>query len=547
MHHLPLTSRIVVVCLVFAACSSQPDAEIVAPAQADPVTPDQACNFATPGHTPIHRLTNEEYNNTLRDLLFTDLRPADAFDPDVTGISGFRNDSNALTMSDDRVAAYLAAADTVTTEFIASKGVPGGAYGRIVTCGETQDCAVQTLFQFASRAWRRPVTTEELITIVGFFNAAGAFTTGLHDAMMYILMSPKFLFEYALDPRAQLDGVPFQVDDYALAARLSYALWQAPPDDSLTVCAQLHILAVPEVLFAQVTRMLRDPKAASMRKSIRNDWLQLQILATAPSETTGVPDAMRDSLIGEVDTFLDDLFGSDRSLLELMSGQYGFMDANLANFYGVPFTGTDPSQFVRTQLPARRTGLVTSAAVLTANASGLTFTHPVHRGRWVMDNLTCDAPSPPPPGIPIVSFDPSQGGTPREKLTAHLSAGCIGCHARMDTLGLGLENYDASGQWRDAYPGNVGPVDASGSLYDGESFTQAVEMFDDLAALDATRACLARHVLAYAVGHAVTSASDLCAARTIGTVAVTPNGSLSQLIRLIVQSPQFQMQTGEAP
>jgi hypothetical protein len=191
---------------------------------------------------------------------------------------------------------------------------------------------------------------------------------------------------------------------------------------------------------------------------------------------------------------------------------------------------------------------VTTAAVLTATAGDVTYTHPVHRGKWMTHQVLCTPPPPPPGGIPSVDFDPSKGGTPREKLLAHVSnPACSGCHQVMDTVGLGLENYGPFGAWRDTYEESGTKVDASGTLPDGKAFVQPLDMLADLAQDDQTRTCLAQQILSYAVTRAMTSTDDLCVSKAIGTASVTPTGTFSDLVIKVVRSRQFFMQTGEAP
>lgn len=518
------------------------------PPTGDPVI-DKACSATySPGHVSIHRLTNEEYNNTVRDLLHTKSRPADGFDPSSRGLSGFSNDSDGLAISDVLVASYYSAAEALAKEVIASKSKTGGAYAQIVTCAPSTTCAETTVKTLASRAYRRPVTDAELSTLIGIYKNDSDFDTGLGDVIAALLMNPKFLFVYVTDPQSQVQGAPFVIDAHGLAARLSYALWQTMPDAELSQLADDGKLNDPEVIRGQVLRMLKDPKVDSLLKSLRNDWAGLSTLADPQGKLVGLDDGVRLSMVGEVDTFLKDLVNGDKSLLNVVSGTYSFADKTMATYYGVPFTGQDAATFARVTLPANRRGIVTSVAILTATAGDVAYTHPVHRGKWMTHQILCTPPPPPPGGLPGVDFNPAKGGTAREKLLAHVNnAACIGCHQVMDTVGLGLENYGPFGQWRDAYPETAGAIDASGTLPDGKSFTRPVEMLDDIAQDDQTRACLAQQMMAYALTRAITSPDDLCVAKAIGTASVTPNGSFSDLVIKVVRSRQFFMQTGEAP
>jgi hypothetical protein len=223
----------------------------------------------------------------------------------------------------------------------------------------------------------------------------------------------------------------------------------------------------------------------------------------------------------------------------------------MATYYNVPFTGTDANAYVKVALPADRTGLVTTPGILTATAGDVAYTHPVHRGHWLTQKITCTPPSPPPQNTNETFSNPSTSGeSPRQALAQHTSnPACSGCHMVMDTLGLGLENYDPFGQWRTTYPGVAGTIDASGTLPapSGQAFTNGLDMYADLAGSDGTRACLAQQLMAYVLTRALSSTDDLCVVKSIGTASVTPTGAFSETLKLIVQSRQFLMQTGEAP
>jgi hypothetical protein len=515
-----------------------------------PMTASCGASYA-PGHIAIHRLTNDEYDNTVRDLLYTTATPATAFDPSPAGASGFENDSDALIISDDLIASYYAAGEALAKGVIATKGTAGGAYAQIVTCAPSTACAQTTVQNLATRAYRRPVTSAEVATLMGVYSQDTDFDTGIQDVINAILVNPKFIFEYTTSAQSQVAGATFAVDDYALASRLSYALWQTMPDAQLFQLAQAGQLHQPATLQAQVERMLKDPKVSSMLKSLRNDWAGLLTLADPNGTLVGLSDDVRAAMVGEVDAYLQDIVASDSSFLSVLTGQYAFVNQTMATYYNVPFTGSDPSAYVKVALPPDRTGLVTTAGILTATAGDVAYTHPVHRGHWLTQKITCTPPSPPPQNTNETFTNPSTSGeSPRQALAEHTSnPACSGCHAVMDTLGLGLENYDPFGLWRTTYPSVPGTIDASGTLPppSDKPFTNALDMYADLAATADARACLAERLMAYVLTRALTSTDDLCVVNAIGTASVTPTGSFSQTMNLIAQSRQFLMQTGEAP
>jgi hypothetical protein len=504
-----------------------------------------------PGHVAIQRLTNTEYDNTIQDLLYTTATPGTGFDPSPAGASGFENDSDALILSDDLTTSYYQAGEALAQAVIASKGVAGGAYSQIVTCSPSAACAQTTVTNLATRAYRRPVTSAEVANLMAVYNADTDFDTGIQDVINAILVNPKFLFVYTTSPQSQVAGAAFAVDDYTLASRLSYALWQTMPDATLTQLAQAGQLHEPATLQAQVTRLLKDPRVSNMLVSLRNDWAGLLTLADPNGTLVGLPDATRAAMVGEADAYLQDIVANDRSFLSVLTGNYAFVNQTMATYYGIPFPGTDPNAYVQVSLPANRAGLVTTPAIETATAGDVAYTHPVHRGHWVTQKLTCTPPSPPPQNTNETFQDPSTSGqSPRQALAEHTSnPACSGCHAVMDNFGLALENYDMFGQWRTTYPNVAGVIDATGTIPapDGRSFTNGLDMYADLASDDGTRACLAQQLMSYVITRALTSTDDLCAVRAIGVASVTPTGSFSETINMIVQSRQFLMQTGEAP
>ena len=503
----------------------------------------------SPGHVPIHRLTNTEYNNTVRDLFHTTSRPADSFIPSAPGLSGFGNDSNSLTISEENVSAYYAAAESIAKEVIASRSTPNGAYSQIVPCAPSATCAQSTINALGARAYRRPLTPAEQAALQTVFANQADFDVGLSDVIIALLMSPKFIFVYTTDPKSQVANAVYPVNDYGLAARLSYALWQTMPDEPLFTLARNGKLTDPAVVRGEVARMLKDPKVESLVKSLRDDWASLGAMADPAGRLPGLDDKLRGSMVGEVDAFLHDVVGKDRSFLSVLTSTSSFANGDMASYYGVPFPGADPKSFVKVDLPANRKGIATSAAVLTNTAGDATFTHPVHRGKWVANKILCTQIPPPPDNAPKLTFDPNQGGgaTPRQKLEAHVgNPACIGCHKVMDTVGFALENYDPFGKWREAYPG-IGPVDASGILPNGQAFKQAAAMYDAVARDEDTQACLAQQVMGYVLTRALTSNDDLCVSKAIGTASVTATGTFSDLLTKIVGSRQFFMQTGEAP
>jgi Protein of unknown function (DUF1592)/Protein of unknown function (DUF1588)/Protein of unknown function (DUF1587)/Protein of unknown function (DUF1595)/Protein of unknown function (DUF1585) len=508
----------------------------------------QSSNVLTSGHVAIHRLTNDEYSNTVQDLLFTTAHPTDDFPRSSIGESGFKNDSVALSVTQDWVTRAYGAAEALATGVIASKGTAGGAYERLATCASGSAgsvCASAILSAIASRAYRRPVlaSSPELAQLMAVFSSQPTFDEGLHDALVAMLISPKFLF-VSVEPPGAGTTAPFALDDYALASRLSYFLWQTMPDDALFAAAASQKLSTDDDLDAQVRRMLADPRSLRLGQTLAREWGGLGSLES--SSVDGLDDTLRTAMIHETDLFMSDLITQDRSPLNLVGGGYSFVNKPLADLYGLPFPGSDPNSFVRVSLPdGRRMGVVLQAGLLTATAGAPDVTHPVRRGFWVTQRVMCAPPPPPPPNVP--ALDPNVGAMSiRDRLNQHVSAAaCSGCHVAMDAVGLGLENYDAVGRWRDTYAGQTARIDASGQFPDGYAFAGPFDMFKRLASEAGVRSCLAKQLLGFALTRVMDGPSDQALADAIGAAQVTDSGTMSGVIAQIVRSPQFRQQVGE--
>jgi hypothetical protein len=375
------------------------------------------------------------------------------------------------------------------------------------------------------------------------FDSQPTFDEGLHDALIAMLISPRFLF-VSVEPPSANSNAAYPLDDYALASRLSYFLWQTMPDDALFAAAASRTLSTDDGLDTQVHRMLLDPRSKRLGQTLTREWGGLESLAS--SSIAGLDDALRTAMIQEMDLFMSNLIANDRSLLDLVNGGYSFVNKPLADLYGIPFLGSDPNRFVQVALPnTTRMGVVTQAGLLTATAGAPDVTHPVRRGLWVTQRVMCTPPPPPPPNVP--SLDPNVGAVSiRDRLNQHASSpACSGCHVRMDAVGLGLENYDPFGRWRDTYPGQSARIDASGTLPDGYAFSGPFDMFKRLASEADVRSCLAKQLLSLALTRATDGASDGALANAIGATQVTDVGTLSGVISQIVRSPQFRQQVGE--
>ncbi len=505
----------------------------------------------TPGHYTLRRLTNQEYTNTVRDLLFTQQSPGAGFQDSLVGASGFKNDSKALSIYSTLVAKYYDTATALAKEVIASKGVNGGAYAKLVTCDTAQSaCAQQTVSALAKRALRRAVTASDLDAtngLMGVFSASGTFDQGLYDVIVSVLMHPEFLMIPVVDAQSQNPQAIFALDDYEVASRLSYFLWQSMPDAALLAAADQGTLHTPEVLRAQVLRMVADPRTVNLKNVLRDEFADLAFLAKTDLTQVGQTNALRDSMIGETNAFLADLITNDRSPQLLLTSTQSFVNKTLADFYGLTFpAGANPASFV--PVTSTRVGLGSQAAVLTNTSGGsATFTNPIKRGHWIAKKLLCDEPPPPPPNIPPLPAVSQANATIRQRLDAHLNQpSCTGCHVTMDAVGLGAENFDPFGRWRLTYADQT-TVDATGQLPDGTAFTDSTTMYTVLGTQKQAKSCVAQQVMKLALSRELRGVDDLCTADAVSVVAITDRSRFSDLLVQVATTNQFLQQTGEAP
>jgi len=409
-------------------------------------------------------------------------------------------------------------------------------------------CATRILTTLARRAYRRPVTAGDVQTLMEFFEsarAAGNFDDGIRAALERVLVSPDFLFRIETDPAGVPRGTAYRISDVELASRLSYFLWSSGPDDELLDLAVKGQLRQPGVLEQQVRRLLSAPRArAALVNNFFGQWLQSRnVWLLTPDANTRFPwfdDNLRGAIVRETDLFLDDQLKADRSIVDLLSADYTFLNQQLAGHYGI--RGVYGSHFRRVKLAdENRWGLLGKASVL-AVTSYPTRTSPTIRGKWLLDNILA-APVPPPPPDVNTTLEESKTGKPesvREMLERHrTNPTCASCHARMDPLGFSLENFDAIGQWR-TLDGEAA-INATGVLLDGTTVDGPAAL---RRALVAQREQFVRTVtgklLTYALGREM-EYFDAPAIRGIVRAAATDDYRWSSAILAIVKSAPFQM------
>lgn len=494
-----------------------------------------------PGRVTIRRLNRAEYNNTIRDLVGIDFHPADDFPSDDVG-AGFDNIGDVLSMPPLLLEKYLAAAEEIAEKSFAEGKSPLGPI-TADTPEEGMAAFTEKLRMFATRAFRRPVTEEELQRLRSI--AMLAFEEGNTDSdcftapMQAVLVSPHFLFRVELDPAADdADGIR-ELNDYELASRLSYFLWSSMPDQELFDLAAEGKLHDPQVLHAQVDRMLDDPKSRALVDNFAGQWLQLRDLSHLNPDPVLFPnfdDELRVALRRETELLFESIIQEDRSVIDLLTAEETFMNERLARHYGI--SGVTGEQFQRVDLPEHRRGILTQASILLLT-SNPTRTSPVKRGKWILDNLLGEPPPPPPANVPELEETSQALGSLRERLEEHRrNPNCAVCHHKMDALGFGLENFDAVGAWRDADGHHE--INPAGTLPGGASFngpTELVQILVDQYRDEFVR-CLTKKMLTYALGRELTSA-DRCAVDRIEKQLAAESFRFRSLVNGIVTSDPF--------
>ncbi len=420
---------------------------------------------------------------------------------------------------------------------------------RPANAADEAPCAAKILSNLARRAYRRGATDEDVQTLLGFYKrgrASGSFDDGIRSALERVLVSPDFLFRIEADPAGASPGSVYRISDVELASRLSFALWSSIPDDTLLdlgIRGQLH---EPAVLDQQVSRMFADPRArASLVQNFFGDWLQTRNVWLLNPDSTKFPwfdDNLRTAFVTETEMFLDAQLKDDHSILDLLTSDETFLNEQLARHYGI--SGIYGSHFRRVKLTdENRFGLLGKASVL-AVTSYTTRTSPTIRGKWLLENILAAPPPAPPPNIPALESS-NKDGKPlavREMLQLHrASAACASCHARMDPLGLSLENFDAIGQWRTTDADRA--IDASGVLLDGTKVNGPRELRQALVAKKTQFAtAVTEKLLTYALGRGL-EYYDAPSVRAIDRAAEADGYRWSSLIQAIVKSAPFQMRT----
>jgi hypothetical protein len=421
---------------------------------------------------------------------------------------------------------------------------------RVLTCrpsrpSDEERCAREILTPLARRAFRRAVTPDELSVVMTFYRtgrAKGSFDAGIQMALRRILASPSFAFRVEEHRPGAASGAVVRVSDVELASRLSFFLWSSIPDDALLDAAGRGELRTRAGLERQVRRMLGDARSEALVRNFAGQWLHVRNLAnTTPNhdEFPDFDDTLRDAFRREIELFVGAVMREDRSVLDLLTADFTYVNERLAKHYAIPYVYGSHFRRVTLTDDARR-GLLGKGSLLMVT-SHADRTAPVLRGKWILENLMGTPPPPPPANFALAEGEVGAASkTIRERMERHrASPACAGCHRVMDPLGFALENFDAVGAWR-SRDGRL-PIDASGELTDGSKVDGVIALRRALVARpDVFLRTFSEKLLVYALGRGLAPA-DMPAVRGIVSSAGTRNHTFPELVMGVVNSAPFRM------
>jgi mono/diheme cytochrome c family protein len=418
---------------------------------------------------------------------------------------------------------------------------------------EETACARTIVSTLVKHAYRRPATPADLNSLMAFYQAGrsddGSFDDGIEAALQRVLVDPEFVYRLEPEPAGIAPGKGYRIADLALASRLAFFLWSSVPDDQLLDLAAQGKLKDPAVLEQQVKRMLADPKADALVANFTGQWLSVRSLQSSEPVINLFPDFddnLRAAYRREIELFFGSIVHEDRSVLDLLTANYTFVNERLAKQYGIP--NIYGPQFRRVTLPPdldMRRGLLGKGALLTVT-SNAARTSPVARGKWFLQTFLGVSPPDPPPNVPVIKEKPvdstgnSKAPTMRETMEAHHSSpSCATCHKIFEPIGLAMENFDPVGTWRTRDGDN--PIDATGVLADGTKLDGIPSLRDTLVRYSPQfERVVVEKLLTYGLGRGI-EYQDMPMLRSILRDAAPNNFKFSALVLGIVKSPAFQM------
>ncbi|MCH2114953.1 MAG: DUF1592 domain-containing protein [Pirellulales bacterium] len=522
----------------------------------DPMAPD-------PGRVTIRRLNREEYRYSVYDLLGVDFPVYDHFPADDTGY-GFDTIGDVLTVPPPLMEKYFSAAEEIVSRIADPRELqPSKKNAAMIKAvffdgappaepGKRLKYARRIIEQLAERAFRRPVEetiVEKLVSLstTDLEEEDASFEAAVGRALVAILVSPRFLYRAELQPAPDDPRQVHPLDEYALAARLSYFLWSSIPDRQLFDLAEQGQLRAE--LPQQVTRMMADPKSNRFVENFVGQWLRTRNVEGIfkAGDLRQQLGHLRPAMRRETEMLFAHVMRSDCDVIDLIAADYTFLDERLAEFYGIPGVEGKTARLVKLPADSPRGGVLAHAGVLLVTSSP-NRTSPVKRGRFILDNILGTPALPPPPEVPAIE-ESIKGVTwkmsVREQLALHREDPvCASCHDRMDPLGLGMENFDAIGRWRDTDDGE--PIDSSGQLASGEEFSGIGELRKILVGKRRLfYRCLTRKMMIYAIGRGI-EYTDTPTIESIVDAMIDGKGRFSTMLLAVIQSPQFQSRRGGA-
>jgi hypothetical protein len=409
-------------------------------------------------------------------------------------------------------------------------------------------CAREIISTLARRAFRRPVTEDDIQSPLAYYQIArelSGFEAGIETALRAVLVSPEFIFRIEQEPEALASDTIYSISDLDLASRLSFFLWSSIPDDELLDLAAAGELSNPEVLNLQVRRMLKDSRSRTLANNFASQWLYLRNLDAVDPNTRLFPnfdDNLRQAMRQETELLFTSVMQQDKNVTELLSADYTFLNERLAKHYGMPNIYGDHFRRVELASDGARLGLLGHGSILTVT-SYANRTSPVRRGKWVLENILGIPPPPPPDNVPALSESETNVKvlTMRERMVQHrANPACATCHRVMDPVGLTMENFDAVGRWRSENADNLS-IDVSGHLPGSNEFAGVSGLRSALLENpEAFVGTMSEKLLTYALGRGL-EYYDAPAIRTILREVEDNDYRFSTMILAIVNSTPFRM------
>ncbi|MBV70837.1 MAG: hypothetical protein CMH52_05755 [Myxococcales bacterium] len=525
-----------VVCLVSSGCEENPAPEFQSMSVDAPGTqpnidlvPKPCLDVHTlePGSTLPRRLTNDEYESSIKDLFGLDLPDGIVFPPEEEAL-GFDNNARALQATPLHTERYMYAA-----ELIAQAATEDLDEQMPCTANEQADgCLERYLDAIGVRAWRRPLDALERTALLKLYRGAVAagetHREGVSLVITALLQSPSFLYRVEVGTPSNGHDDIVELTNYEVASRLSYFIWRTMPDDALFLAAENQELVTDAGLARQVDRMLQDPKANAGFWHFFEQWLHLDGVENLDRDPRYYPDfdsASARAMKADAKAFIEEAVWSDGGTVERL-------------FTRVFKDGDDPAD-------VRRVGILSHPAILAATSKP-NMTSPIHRGIFVREQLLCTALPPPPPDLMVVAPDPDPNLTTRQLFEAHSAdPNCAGCHQLIDPLGLGFEHFDAIGQWREIQNGRA--VDASGEVLATTDINGPFYGLDELAVRLATsdqvHRCVTTQVFRYAMGRGERS-EDGCTLESVYESYVDSGYDFRALVKSLAMHPNFRHRGG---